>query len=256
MIEQRRLKMKKRVPLLLTMVVLVMAMFLTATQAFASQGTGVNPNAQQMTIHVGWVTGYLPGESITIQTHDGSFFTYQLTESTSYLPASRAGELKIGSRVTIISPNGDPAAGTAIAAGVVIHPWGSGEGSQPPAGTETPVVTESPVVTENPVATETPIPSETPIPTEIPGENTPTPVPGLVFPVTITTGIVTEYTPNVSLTIQSADSTLHSFVLSPSLTVLPAADQLVLGAQVTVVAFYDSGAANWVAFGVVIQAAP
>jgi len=274
MIEHRRLKMKKRVPLLLTMVVLVMALFLTATQAFASQDTSVNPNAQQMTIHVGWVTEYVPGVSITIQTHEGSFFTYQLTDTTRYLPAERAGELEVGSRVTIICPNGDPAAGTAVAAGVVIHPAESGEGSMPPAATstptagpgtqipiptETPVVTESPVVTDTAVVTEEPVMTDTPVPTEAPTETpgeTPTPTPGLVFPVAINTGVVTEFTPGVSLTIQSADSTLHSFVLGPSLTILPSADQLVLGAQVTVVAFYDSSAANWVAFGVVVQAAP
>jgi hypothetical protein len=254
--------MIKRLPLLLT-VILSIAMFLLTTQAFASQGTMVNPNAQPLTIHVGWVTEYTPGASITIQTHDGSFFTYIVNESTKILPANRASELAVGSRVTIISPNGDPAAGTAVAAGIVVHPAGSGEGSMPPAATNTPVptgvVTETPIATETPGATETPLVTETPgvteTPpvTETPGGTTPTPTPGLVFPVAINTGLVTEYTAGASLTIQTDDALLHTYVLSPSLTILPSAGDLMVGARVTVVAFHDMGTGNWVAFGIVVQ---
>lgn len=70
---------------------------------------------------VGIVTEYTPGASITIQDKDGNTFTFTLTSETKLLPAERAGELAVGSRVTIIAPR-DPATGGVTVKGIVIHP--------------------------------------------------------------------------------------------------------------------------------------
>jgi hypothetical protein len=86
---------------------------------------------------VGWVTEYTEGVSLTIQASDGNFYTFTLTADTKILPAERAAELAVGSRVTVIAPR-DPASPIVTAQGIVVHPAGSGEGSMPPAATATP----------------------------------------------------------------------------------------------------------------------
>ena len=70
---------------------------------------------------VGTVTAYSPGSSITIQASDGNAYTFPLTAETKILPAERAGELGIGSRVTIIAPR-VPSSLDLIATGIVVHP--------------------------------------------------------------------------------------------------------------------------------------
>jgi hypothetical protein len=89
---------------------------------------------------VGWVTEYTPGVSITIQASDGNTYTFALTADppTKILPAERAGELAVGSRVTIIAPR-DPSGLVWTAVGIVVHPAGSGAGSMPPTATATSV---------------------------------------------------------------------------------------------------------------------
>ena len=95
------------------------------------------PGKPVLAHRVGWVTEYSPGVSITIQAHDGNFYTFTLTAETKILPAERAGELAVGSRVNIISPR-DPAALGWTAQGIVVHPAGSGAGSAPATATPTP----------------------------------------------------------------------------------------------------------------------
>jgi len=92
----------------------------------------VIPGKPVRTHRVGWVTEYTPGVSITILAHDGNTYAFLLTADTKILPAERAGELGIGSRVTLIAPR-DPALLGWTAFGIVVHPAGSGEGSLPPA---------------------------------------------------------------------------------------------------------------------------
>jgi len=70
---------------------------------------------------VGIVTAYTAGSSITIQDKDGNTFTFTLTGETKLLPAERADQLAVGSRVTIIAPR-DPASGGVTVKGIVIHP--------------------------------------------------------------------------------------------------------------------------------------
>jgi hypothetical protein len=70
---------------------------------------------------VGIVTEYSPGASITIQDKDGNTFTFTIAGEIKLLPAERAGELAVGSRVTIIAPR-DPATGGVRVIGIVIHP--------------------------------------------------------------------------------------------------------------------------------------
>jgi uncharacterized protein DUF5666 len=99
---------------------------------------------QPMRVHrVGWVTEYTPGVSITIQASDGNFYTFSLTADTKILPAERAGELAVGSRVTIIAPR-DPGALGWTALGIVVHPAGSGAGSMPPTVTPTVIPSATP----------------------------------------------------------------------------------------------------------------
>ena len=74
---------------------------------------------------VGTVTAYSPGGSITIQASDGNTYTFNLTADTKTLPAERAGDLAVGSRVTIIAPR-DPSSLSSTATGIVVHPAGSG----------------------------------------------------------------------------------------------------------------------------------
>ncbi len=92
---------------------------------------------QPMRVHrVGWVTAYTPGASITIQASDGNLYTFTLTAGTQILPTSLASQLAVGSRVTIIAPRVPSALGL-TATGIVVHPAGSGAGSQPPSPTPT-----------------------------------------------------------------------------------------------------------------------
>ena len=70
---------------------------------------------------VGTVTAYAVGESITLQGSDGSTTTFEIAGDTRILPASRAGRLAVGARVTVIVPaesDGDDD----VAAGIVVHP--------------------------------------------------------------------------------------------------------------------------------------
>ncbi|MBN1450000.1 MAG: hypothetical protein JW963_03220 [Anaerolineales bacterium] len=90
----------------------------------------VKPGKPSKVHRVGWVTAYAPGESITIQAHDGNIYTFALAEDVKILPADRVDELTVGSRVTIIAPR-NPATPQGTANGIVIHPQGSGAGSQP-----------------------------------------------------------------------------------------------------------------------------
>jgi uncharacterized protein DUF5666 len=70
---------------------------------------------------VGIVTEYNAGSSITIQDKKGNTYTFTLSAETKFLPAERAGELAVGSLVTIIAPR-DPASGGVTVKGIVIHP--------------------------------------------------------------------------------------------------------------------------------------
>lgn len=81
----------------------------------------VIPGKPAIMHRVGTVTEYTAGSSITIMAVDGNAYTFVLTAETKILPAERAGELAVGSRVTVIAPR-DPAALDWTAAGIVVHP--------------------------------------------------------------------------------------------------------------------------------------
>lgn len=70
---------------------------------------------------VGIVTAYTAGTSITIQDKDGNTYTFAIAGEIKLLPPERAGELAVGSRVTIIAPR-DPASGGVTLKGIVVHP--------------------------------------------------------------------------------------------------------------------------------------
>lgn len=71
--------------------------------------------------HVGVVSDYQPGASLTIETRTGEVQTFQLDENFKILPAERAEQLAVGARVTVISRR-IPGSNTFTAQGVVIHP--------------------------------------------------------------------------------------------------------------------------------------
>lgn len=105
--------------------------------ALVARSVHVIPGRPTRMHHVGWVTDYQPGISITIQAHDGQLYTFLLTAETRILPVERAGQLAAGSRVTIIAPR-DVSATEATAKGIVVHPDGSGEGGRPGTPTVAP----------------------------------------------------------------------------------------------------------------------
>jgi hypothetical protein len=95
--------------------------FLMEDGSLVAQKINVVPGKPEKAYHVGIVTEYTPEVSITIHTKKCELSTYLLTEKTKYLPEDRKVDLKVGSRVTVISPR-DVTGGELTAAGVVIHP--------------------------------------------------------------------------------------------------------------------------------------
>ena len=93
-----------------------------------ASGVQVIPGKPALAHRVGIVTAYTPGASLTIQAHDGNSYTFGLTADTKILPADMVGQLAVGSLVTVIAPR-DPSGGTLMAAGIVVHPVGSGSGA-------------------------------------------------------------------------------------------------------------------------------
>lgn len=90
------------------------------------------PGKPETSHHVGTVTQYTPGKSLTILSQDGQSSAFTLTAQTKILPDERASQLKVGARVTVIygrNPSGD----APEVRGVVVHPEGSG-----PKGSATP----------------------------------------------------------------------------------------------------------------------
>jgi hypothetical protein len=127
--------------------------------AWVALTVSVIPGKPAIVHHVGTVTEYVPGVSITILDNKGVTFTFAITEATRYLPAERMDQLAVGVRVTIIAPR-DVTGGPLTAKGIVIHP--ALEGTDTPDETGTPEFTETPEPTETPEMTETPEPTDTP----------------------------------------------------------------------------------------------
>ncbi|MGD0174754.1 MAG: DUF5666 domain-containing protein [Anaerolineales bacterium] len=128
----------------------------------------VVPGKPEKKHHVGIVTDYQPGTSITIQAVDRTVQTFLITDDTKILPVERADELAIGRRVTIISRR-DPTGGPFTAQGIVVHPvLGEEEGT----ATITTTATETPTPTATPTPTNTPTPEVSPTETST---STPTP---------------------------------------------------------------------------------
>ena len=105
--------------------------------------------------HVGTVTSYTPGASITIEGNDGDLVTFVLTGDCKILPQERAEELGVGRRVTIIARR-DPTGGPLMAQGIVIHP--ELEATET-AETVTPIPSDTPSATPQVTQTPTPAPA-------------------------------------------------------------------------------------------------
>lgn len=91
--------------------------------------------------------GVTPIGKISIRTVDGSIHTFDWSADTKILPAGRAGQLDVGSFVTILVRM-DPVTGHLFAQQIVVHPEGAGPGFP----TDTPTATATPAG----VATPTP----------------------------------------------------------------------------------------------------
>lgn len=89
-------------------------------ETLTARSVMVIPSKPAKIHRVGIVTEYTAGTSITIQDKDGNTFTFTITSDTKLLPAERADQLAVGSRVTIIAPR-DPAGGGVTVKGIVIH---------------------------------------------------------------------------------------------------------------------------------------
>ena len=131
--------------------------------ALTALAISVSPGKPIPSHHVGIVTAYEARASITILAHDGNEYTFLITEDTKILPAERAEELAVGSRVNVISPR-DVTGGPLTAKGIVVQSKTDGDEETP----ETPEATPTP--------TPTPTPTDTPAPEAEPSD-TPTPTP-------------------------------------------------------------------------------
>ena len=104
--------------------------------------------------HVGTVTAYAPGESITIEGKDGVTTTYLITADAKLLPAGYAGEIAVGKQVTIIAPRNVNPGETLTASGVVLHTEDEAEDGDDSTGaleaTKAPKPTKEPKVTPTP----------------------------------------------------------------------------------------------------------
>jgi hypothetical protein len=118
----------------------------------------VSPGKPAPKHHVGEVTAYEAGASITIQARDGNEYTFLITEDTKILPADRVEELAVGRTVTIISPR-DVTGGPFVAAGIVVHPEKTEEEGTPGTPTETPAITPTETTTPELIPTDTPTPT-------------------------------------------------------------------------------------------------
>jgi hypothetical protein len=129
--------------------------------ALTALSISVSPGKPAPKHHVGVVTAYTEGASITILAHDGNEYTFLITDQTKILPADRADELAVGRRVTVICPR-DVTGGPFTAAGIVVHPEVEDGDETPGTPTATPTPTETPTPTDTP--TPEVLPSDTPTP--------------------------------------------------------------------------------------------
>jgi hypothetical protein len=127
-------------------------------ETLSAQKILVVPGKPSKAHHVGTVTDYQPGVSITLIDKWGNSWTYAVTADTKILPPERADQLKVGSRVTIIAPR-NPADPTLVAKGIVVHPE---QGDETETPSPTPSETPSPTPTETPTSTPTETPTNTP----------------------------------------------------------------------------------------------
>ncbi|MGB7537316.1 MAG: DUF5666 domain-containing protein [Anaerolineales bacterium] len=148
-----------------TLADLVVGEYVTVRAALDESGAWVAgevhvaPNKPDKVHRVGIVIDYQPGVSITIRDREGVEFVFRLTADTKILPSEHAGQLTVGSRVTIITPR-DVTGGGLTALAIVIHPAQAGGTATPTVtatATETP--TSEPVLEATATATEAVYPS-------------------------------------------------------------------------------------------------
>lgn len=89
--------------------------------SLSARAVMVIPGKPAKTHRVGTVTAYTPGASLSLLASDGQTYTFALSAEVKILPSERAGELAVGSRVTVIAPR-EPGSTTWKASGIVVHP--------------------------------------------------------------------------------------------------------------------------------------
>lgn len=118
---------------------------------YLALGIDVIPGKPEHVHRVGIVTAYTPGVSISVQDIQGGSSTFLLAPNLKILPTERAGDLKVGSLVTVISRR-DPSGGPLTAEGIVVHAEN---------GTPTEMISPTPTDTPTPTPTNSPTPTAT-----------------------------------------------------------------------------------------------
>ena len=161
----------KRIPLFLTLMLIVGVLATTAFTTAAARAGDSGP----LRVHVGWVMAYTPGSSITVQDQKGNVETFTLSANVMIVPPPRAGNLAVGTRVSILARR-DPSTHGWMVFGIVVLPPESAASKAPPTFTPTPLPTN----TATPTSTSTPTEVPTNTPTETPtmtATSTPTETP-------------------------------------------------------------------------------
>ena len=141
-------------------VFVALAFALLANQMVAQASSILDSDKER----VGLVVAYMPGESITIMSRDGSQSTFTIASDVKIVPKHRVDLLGVGSYVTIISPSSADASANpgsvGVATGIVVHPKVP-NGFPMPNATETPLPSETPTVAPTETVTEPPTSTET-----------------------------------------------------------------------------------------------
>jgi len=120
----------------------------------------------------GLINFYLPPGTIntgtiSIQTRDGSTRTFDILGNTKILPVGRAGQIGIGSTVTLLARH-DPYSNKWIALVIVINSVGTGTDTATPTSTPTLASVPTDTPTDTPVGIPTSTPTVAPVPTDTP----------------------------------------------------------------------------------------
>lgn len=88
---------------------------------FTAKNVAVAPGKPIIQHHVGIVSAYIEGSSVTIKDKRAAEFTFTLTADTVVKGQGETGEIAVGSRVTVVARR-IPSEGSYTATAIVVHP--------------------------------------------------------------------------------------------------------------------------------------